>query len=255
MLIENQLERTDHTHLGQILTYVAGLEVNTVIWIASDFTEEHRAALDWLNAATHESYHFFGIQVELWRIGDSPPAPRFNLVAKPNDWSRQVARLARTVGSGELSELGQTRLAYWTAFNAYLETNHLERWLNRPPAGSNVSFPTKCAGIIIRLYRAQDGIGAFLRIDGPTADDRYGQLSTHRAELESHFSTALQWQKGNGGAYWIVHSRKADVNDTADWPSQFDFYVRSMQAFTLALDAVAWTDEPSDDSPDTGEMP
>lgn len=254
VLIENQLERTDHTHLGQILTYVAGLEVKTVIWIAADFTEEHRAALDWLNAATHEGYHFFGVQVELWRIGDSLPAPRFNLVAKPNDWSRQVAKAARTVVSGELSELGQKRLAYWTAFKAYLETHYPECHLRRPFAGSTIFFSTKYAGITVRLYRAQDEIGVFLRVDGPTADDLYGQLSAHQAALQSHFSTALLWQKPSAGAYWIVHSQKANVNDEVDWSSQFAFFVRSMQAFTLALESVRWTDEPSDGSPEAGEM-
>ncbi len=90
VLIENQLERTDHTHLGQILTYAAGLEAVTAIWIAERFTEEHRAALDWLNEHTDEKISFLGLEVELWRIGDSPVAPKFNIVAKPNDWTREV---------------------------------------------------------------------------------------------------------------------------------------------------------------------
>ena len=75
MLIENQLERTDHTHLGQLLTYAAGLEAVTVVWIAERFTDEHRAALDWLNEITDEEFSFFGLEIELWRIGDSPMAP------------------------------------------------------------------------------------------------------------------------------------------------------------------------------------
>jgi hypothetical protein len=90
VLIENQLERTDHTHLGQLLTYSAGLQAAVVVWIAAKFTGEHRAALDHLNEITDERYRFFGVEVELWQIGDSPPAPRFNLVSKPNDWSRAI---------------------------------------------------------------------------------------------------------------------------------------------------------------------
>ena len=75
MLVENQLERTDHIHLGQLLTYASGLQAVTIVWIAARFTEEHRATLDWLNKITDESFRFFGLEVELWRIGDSPDAP------------------------------------------------------------------------------------------------------------------------------------------------------------------------------------
>ena len=83
VLIENQLEPTDHTHLGQLLTYAAGLNAVTVVWIAESFTNEHRAALDWLNKITAEGFSFFGLEIELWRIGDSPIAPKFNVVSHP----------------------------------------------------------------------------------------------------------------------------------------------------------------------------
>lgn len=89
VLIENQLETTDHTHLGQVLIYAAGLNATTMVWIAPKFTEQHRAALDWLNEHTDEKTSFLGLEVELWRIGDSLPAPKFNIVAKPNGWSRE----------------------------------------------------------------------------------------------------------------------------------------------------------------------
>ncbi len=93
VLIENQLEQTNHTHLGQIITYAAGLNAVTVIWIAGKFVEEHRAALDWLNEITADGTNFFGVEVELWRIGESSHvAPKFNIVSKPNAWSKQVSK-------------------------------------------------------------------------------------------------------------------------------------------------------------------
>ena len=85
VLIENQLTRTDHTHLGQLLTYAAGLNAVSIVWLAERFSEEHRATLDWLNEITDERFNFFGLEVELWRIGKSPIAPKFNIVCKPND--------------------------------------------------------------------------------------------------------------------------------------------------------------------------
>lgn len=93
VLIENQLEQTDHMHLGQIITYAAGLNAVSIVWIASSFTEEHRAALDWLNEITSESTNFFGVQVELFRIGNSPVAPHFRLASKPNAWSKRVPKV------------------------------------------------------------------------------------------------------------------------------------------------------------------
>ena len=119
VLVENQLERTDHTHLGQLFTYAAGLDAVTVIWIAERFTEEHRAALDWLNRITHEGFHFFGIEIELWQIDQSALAPKFSLVSKPNDWSKTV-REAAAATKKEMTAAEELRLEYWTSFAEYL---------------------------------------------------------------------------------------------------------------------------------------
>ena len=92
VLIENQLERTDHGHLGQLLTYAAGLKAMSIVWVSTLFTDEHRAALDWLNEITSSSMAFYGLEMELWQIDDSAIAPKFNLVSKPNMFSKQVSR-------------------------------------------------------------------------------------------------------------------------------------------------------------------
>jgi len=100
VLIENQLEKTDHTHLGQLLTYAAGLKAVTIVWIAKHFTEEHRAALDWLNEITDDRFNFFGLEIELWKIGESPTAPKFNMACKPNEWTKAtppVGEITETV--------------------------------------------------------------------------------------------------------------------------------------------------------------
>ena len=122
VLVENQLERTDHNHLGQLLTYASGLKAVTIVWIAERFSEEHRATLDWLNNITDESFRFFGLEVELWQIGDSPAAPKFNIVSKPNDWSRLVAQAARALDEAALTDTRAMQRAYWEAFHSVLNT-------------------------------------------------------------------------------------------------------------------------------------
>ena len=114
VLVENQLERTDHTHLGQLITYAAGLKAATIVWVAFKFTEEHRAALDWLNEITGSGFNFFGLEIELWRIGESPPAPKFNIVSKPNDWTKPKAE-------GGLTDGKSLQLEFWGQFGEYLK--------------------------------------------------------------------------------------------------------------------------------------
>ena len=113
VLIENQIERTDHKHLGQLLTYASGLQSVVIVWVASKFTEEHRKALDWLNEITDEKFRFFGLEVELWKIGNSSVAPKFNIVSQPNNWSKAVAQAAKNLDTQETSETKGLQYRYW----------------------------------------------------------------------------------------------------------------------------------------------
>lgn len=122
VLIENQLDLTDHKHLGQILTYASGLDAVSIIWIAKRFTEEHRSTLDWLNRITDNKFSFIGIEIELIKIDDSPAAPIFNIVSKPNDWSKLIkSSKPSSVSDEEQSDTKQAQMNYWTELKEYLE--------------------------------------------------------------------------------------------------------------------------------------
>ena len=120
VLIENQLGRTDHGHLGQLLTYAASLEAVTVAWIAPHFTDGHRAALDWLNRKSDDSIRFFGLEIEVWKVGDSLHAPRFNVVAKPD------SPIGPSVDP-ELNPFRTFQLDFWTGFIGHLRSNGSSR--------------------------------------------------------------------------------------------------------------------------------
>lgn len=107
VIIENQLDATDHKHLGQLMVYAANRGSGVIVWIARQITDEYRKVIDWLNEKTDVS--FFALEVELWRIGNSPVAPKFNIVSKPN----AVARAVRESASREVSETAQLQLEFW----------------------------------------------------------------------------------------------------------------------------------------------
>lgn len=113
VLIENQLEVSDHSHLGQILTYLAGLEARTVIWVAPRFHEAHLSAIRWLNQHTPADFSFFAVKLRVVRIGESPFAPLFDILERPNDWEK---RLQESAQGAELGPVGERRLAFWKAF-------------------------------------------------------------------------------------------------------------------------------------------
>lgn len=199
VLIENQLERTDHTHLGQILTYAAGLDAVTIVWVAERFTEEHRAALDWLNEHTDDSINCFGLEVELWRIGNSAIAPKFNVVCKPNDWSRTVQAAA---GGGELTEHKQAQLRFWTNFKGYMEEAGSvircqkpspQHWTNHPlgRAGAHLTSVVSAWNSLSGTWSPE--IRAEVTLDGPNAKAEFAELEERKAEIEGELGFPLVW--------------------------------------------------------------
>ncbi len=141
VVVENQLERTDHSHLGQLLTYAAGREASTLIWITPELRDEHRAALDWLNRWTTDEIEAYGVEVRAVHIGDSLPAPEFRAVAFPNNWS-QLARPTGIEGSMSNDEWNR-RVEF---FNS-LARRALERELTTSTGSNSVakskSFPCR----------------------------------------------------------------------------------------------------------------
>ncbi len=133
VIVENQLGPTDHSHLGQLLTYAAGYDANVVVWIAKEFRDEHREALDLLNRHTDDEIDFFGVAIEVWKIKDSPPAPHFRVVSAPNDWRKQTKK---STIKGQLieSERGERYRDFFQALVEVLREQH--RFTNSRKGGT-----------------------------------------------------------------------------------------------------------------------
>ena len=230
VLIENQLEKTDHCHLGQLMTYAAGLDAVTLVWVVQSFTEEHRAALDWLNRITDEDFRFFGLEVELWRIGDSSPAPKFNLVAKPNDWSKTVKEVA--LGArGKLTPGQQLQVDYWTAFGEYLSAQQIKLRAPKPYPSYWVSYGVGRSGSSLIIRISQQEMSVLVDIDKKEHPTWYQQLADQREEIEAELGFPLIWEEKPDNRYSLIKVRGAcDFPNKGKWSDIHAWTVKHLLA-------------------------
>ena len=225
VVIENQLEQTDHKHLGQVITYCAGLDAAAFIWIAPSFQEEHRAAVDWLNSITNEKFNFFAIEVELFRIGDSEAAPNFKIVAKPNDWSKNVRR---QVNEDEMTATKSRQLDYWTAFKEFVSSKpkspiHVQK--PAPQHWTNFAIGRSDFHLSASVNSIQKTISVQLWIEGSNAKAYYDQIYKEAYESSlTKLSEEIEWLRLDGKKSCCVNlALDCDCMDQSDWPNQFQW--------------------------------
>lgn len=256
VLIENQLDASDHTHLGQILTYLAGVEAKRIIWIARKFEEPHRSAIRWLNDNTAEEFAFFAVQLRVVRIGDSPLAPVFEVVEKPNAWER---RLGRRVNEAE-EERTRLREEFWSRFlekypGKFKSGGSLNVWAPAAPgeviddpavAGrtSNVWVHMVTDGsIVLSLALGSRGSmesGMFLRSGRRDDDGKIDALMARHAEkLDEAFGASLAATEGN--YYWT--SKDIRLQDQDRWDELIDWMEEKRRRYHETLDLVLEQDD------------
>jgi hypothetical protein len=234
VLIENQFAQTDHTHLGQILTYAAGLEAVTIVWIAEIFREEHRAAIDWLNEKTPDNISFFALEIELWRIADSPVAPKFNVVCKPNEWTRRVVEAARPT-----SEQSEFRWAYWSEFVKQPILTKISSQPLKPNRQGNLPISTSWQNFILQIYVLTSGeSGVYLSCRGVNRLRNFEKLEAQKAEIENAVGFPLSWKcNPNTNTAWVVlEISEIDANQREDWKRQHQILAAKAVEFYQALD-------------------
>lgn len=230
ILIENQLEDTNHRHLGQILTYLSGLDINIVIWIAKKFRDEHRAALDRLNEMTQEEYQFFGIEIKLWQIENSKPAPQFEIVSSPNKWDKNV----RSTISKNLSETQYQHLEFWTQFTDYMEQRGNDIILPDPKTHHCFDIRIGTRDTVIRAWRyKKTDIGVTLDLGGTKGKGNYYILQKQEKEIQVSFDTALEWDERPDKINSRITLRKneTDPTDEIDWENQKEWLATYVELF------------------------
>lgn len=233
VLIENQLEKTDHNHLGQILTYAAGLDAVTIIWIAEHFTEEHRAAIDWLNRITDKEFNFFGVEIGLIKIGDSDAAPVFNVIAKPNGWSKDV-RSSQASSEGH-SEGKIFNYEYWTSFNEYMSNNPSKLFRTRSASYSHwmsIAIGHGAVHIDLLLNKREQKATIQLYMWDDAEKKIYDALLKHKEEAEDKIGEKLMWRRLDGKkASSIDLVKKCNLNDTNVQQEVFSWYKEYTEKF------------------------
>lgn len=237
VIIENQLEKTNHSHLGQIIAYAAGVGAKKVIWVAESFRPEHAAALQFLNDNTTDDLNFFAVEVELWRIGDSPFAPKFQVVVKPNDWVKSGREQARVAASTTPTK--QLQQKFWIALIERLAAcaPQIRPQKPRPQHWLNNSIGRSGFALNITANTRDERLGIELLMAGDEAKKRFANLSKQKAEIESKLGFELDWQELPESqacriAAWYPH---ASIENESRWDEYLDWLTQRLAIMDQVL--------------------
>jgi len=223
VVIENQLKKTDHDHLGKLITYGSVLDASANVWITSEFTEEHKKALDWLNDHTSDEISFYGVILELWQIDDSKPAVRFNVISKPADIIRQTAI---TKASENLTETKKLQLEFWTKFREKLSKRKEIPSVQsaRPQYWFDVSLGRSGIHLSNTANTFDNKIGVRVYIGNKVANVALPQLLQMKEEIEAEIGEKLEWDPNPENLDKTIGlKRDADLTKRENWEEYLDW--------------------------------
>jgi len=227
VVIENQLQTTNHDHLGKIITYAAGHDASIVIWIFTDIKEEHRQAIDWLNENSSQNVSFFGINLRLIQIGDSKPAPEFQIVSKPNEW----AKILKQGKSKEYTETALKQLEFWTKFKTYSIENGSKSITRTPRAQHwfDVSIGNAEAHIGLTVNTRDSQMGCELYIARNKSLYRY--LESKTKEIEKTLGVKLEWRDLEKASRIVLRYKNFDIEDESRYEEYFKWLLDNTEKF------------------------
>lgn len=233
VVIENQLGKTDHDHLGKTITYASGLDANVIVWIAREFSEEHRRALDFLNENAAPDLRCFGIEIQLWKIDGSRPAPLFKVVSSPNDYT-SIIRTERE----ELTDTKRLYLKFWSSFKEYCarEGTKLNLRKPRPQHWFSNAIGRSKFGLNLTASIQKHRIGCEIYIRGVNAGEAFHLLQQQKQAIEAETGQLVWMELPEGQDCRIVRYHSGmDLQDQSGWEEAHKWLKREAELFHMAF--------------------
>jgi len=237
VIIENQIEKTDHDHLGKVITYLTNLEAKRAIWICSETRPEHLKAISWLNENTTPGTTFYLIKVEAYSIEDSPPAPKFSIISGPSDEAKEIGKIKT-----DYAEIHYKRLEFWTQLLEkanYKTTLHANikpgrySWIGTGAgkSGLNYNYVLRKNEVIVELYidKGKGKENANIEI--------YNQLHAKKDIIDEEFKEELLWDRLEGKRACRISWRfnEYGLNDEGNWDELQEKLIDAMIRLEKAL--------------------
>lgn len=201
VIIENQIESSNHDHLGKTIVYASGVNASVIVWIVKDARPEHVSAVEWLNEHTDSDIGFFLVEIHAIRIGDSIPAPQFKIIAQPNEYMKSV----KTGGDKELTRSQLGRYEFWTQMNAYIEESGVKLAIRKPNYDHWYDFKLGSSKyhLTVNLLDGEGKIRVALWIS--SSKDVFDKLHENKESIESIYGSDLEWdRKDLQKASWVA---------------------------------------------------
>ncbi len=229
VLIENQLNTTDHAHLGKLITYASGLDAAVIVWIVGDVREEHKRAIEWLNEHTDQEVGFFLVQIKVDQIEGSPYAPKFHIVAQPNEWARTVKR---AFGSVKITQTRLLQYEYWAAFKEYARRRTTSFQLRNPGPRNyyDLSIGSSHAHITLTVNVSRKRISVALYI--PKNRSIFQCLHKEKDSIEHSLGVSLEWiALPDKQASRIEAFLSGSIENKEEWPRFHEWLLKTAEKF------------------------
>lgn len=227
IIIENQLEDTNHDHLGKLITYASGKGAEVIVWIVKRARDEHRQAIEWLNQNTGVKIGFFLVEIELWQIDDSAIAPKFNVVERPNDWAKQMKNVA------SLSETKQLQLNFWQQLSEYIKSNEsfakeFSARKAQPQHWYDLSVGSSSYHVSLTVNTQKKRLGAEIYI--PDDKDKFAMFKQYAQEVEESIGGKVEWREADK-ATRIITLYSYDISNESQWYFAFEWLMNKALIF------------------------
>lgn len=226
IIIENQLEATNHDHLGKLITYASGKEANIIIWIVKEAREEHRAAIEWLNNHTDKEIGFFLCEIKIYKIENSKPAVKFEVIQRPNEWAKEIKNM-------DLTQTEQLRYEYWTAYNDYAfkdaQSEYAKNFGKRKPSTHHwmrLSIGhSNCRISILQIHKRNSiNIEFYIKHD----KELFNRLFDKKDDIEKDTGIKFYWKElPDKKASRIITEKSVEFDNKEKWEEQFDWIMET----------------------------